>query len=79
MGIDLIWFGILHVLTVEAAAITPPIGINVFMIGGMAKHIPMHTIFRGIFPFLLAMLVCIALLFIFPQIALFLPNTMMNN
>ncbi|MBN1227303.1 MAG: TRAP transporter large permease [Deltaproteobacteria bacterium] len=78
LGINLIWFGILQVIMVEAAEITPPIGVNVFMLSGMAKHIPMSTIFRGIFPFLISLLLCLILLLLFPQIALFLPETMMK-
>lgn len=76
LGIDMIWFGILHVICIEAGAITPPVGVNVFLIAGMAKHIPMYTVFRGIMPFLLVML---AMLFVFvfvPDIVTFLPNLM---
>jgi len=55
--------------------ITPPVGMNAFILGGMTG-IPLQTIFRGIVPFFLAMLVCIFLLTIFPEIALFLTRTM---
>ena len=57
--------------------ITPPVGVNVYVISGMAKDIPMHTIFRGILPFVVTIAVCVAIIIAFPQIALFLPNTMM--
>jgi TRAP-type C4-dicarboxylate transport system permease large subunit len=60
----------------EMSLITPPVGVNVFIISGVAKDVPMYTIFRGILPFWVAMFVCIILLIIFPQIALFLPVTM---
>jgi tripartite ATP-independent transporter DctM subunit len=76
LGIDLIWFGILHVICIEAGAISPPVGVNVFMMAGMAKHIPMYTIFRGIVPFLLAMLFVLGILIGFPDIVTFLPNLM---
>ncbi len=76
LGIDMVWFGILHVICIEAGAISPPIGVNVFMISGMAKHIPMYTVFRGIIPFLLAMFFVLAMLIIFPDIVTFLPNLM---
>ncbi len=76
LGINMIWFGILHVITIEAGAITPPIGVNVFMISGMAKHIPMYTVFRGLVPFLAAMLLILTLLIAFPNIATFLPEMM---
>ena len=76
LGFDPIWFGIIIVIVVEAGLITPPVGLNVFVIKGVAKDVPMYTIFRGVIPFLLADILLMALLFIWPQIALFLPNTM---
>lgn len=76
LGIDMIWFGILHVICIEAGAISPPVGVNVFMISGMAKHIPMYTIFKGILPFLLAMLVMLFLYLFVPDIVTFLPDLM---
>jgi len=76
MGFDPIWFGIIITLTMEMSLITPPVGINVFIISGVAKDVPMYTIFKGILPFWFAMLVCIILLLIFPHIALFLPASM---
>jgi TRAP-type C4-dicarboxylate transport system permease large subunit len=54
--------------------ITPPVDINVFIMKGIAKDVPMATIFRGIIPFVVGMAICIAILVAFPQIALFLPN-----
>lgn len=76
MGFDPIWFGIIITLTMEMSLITPPVGINVFIISGVAKDVPMYTIFRGILPFWFAMLACIILLLVFPHIALFLPTSM---
>lgn len=76
MGFDPIWFGVLMTLLIEMGLITPPVGINVYVIAGVARDVPMATIFRGIFPFFIAMLVCMVLLFLFPQLALFLPATM---
>jgi C4-dicarboxylate transporter DctM subunit len=78
LDFDPIWFGILFTINVEMALVTPPIGINVFIISGMAKDIPMYTIFRGVLPFIGAMVVCTALIIAFPQIALFLPGTMIK-
>jgi tripartite ATP-independent transporter DctM subunit len=74
LGFDPIWFGVVTVLTMEMGQITPPIGVNVFAIGSVAKDVPMQDIFRGIFPFFLCMIACVVLLVIFPQIALYLPN-----
>ena len=78
LQLDLIWFGVLFVVMIEMASITPPIGMNVFVVSGMAPDVPMYTVFRGIVPFLMAQIVCQALLITFPQIALFLPNTMIK-
>lgn len=74
MGFDPIWFGVVSVLVMEMGQITPPIGVNVFAIGSVAKDVPMESIFKGIIPFFLCMIICILLLVIFPDIALFLPR-----
>jgi TRAP-type C4-dicarboxylate transport system permease large subunit len=76
MGFDPIWFGVMITVLIEMGLITPPVGVNVFVIAGVAKDVPMYRIFRGIVPFIFAMLVLIALLLIFPQMALYLPHTM---
>jgi TRAP-type C4-dicarboxylate transport system permease large subunit len=77
LGFDPIWFGVIITLTMEMSLITPPVGVNVFVLSGVAKDVPMYTIFRGILPFWLAMIGCIALLTAFPGIVLFLPRSMM--
>lgn len=76
LGFDSIWFGVIIVLVGEMGVITPPVGINVYVIKGVAPDVPLETIFRGIFPFLGALIVCVAILIAFPQIALFLPSFM---
>ena len=76
LGFDPIWFGVMVVIMLEMALITPPVGVNVFVIKGVSKDVPMYTIFRGIWPFWVAMLVSLIILTIFPEIALFLPDTM---
>lgn len=78
LGIDPIWFGVLVVLTLEMGLISPPVGINVFIVKSVAPSVPLGQIFRGVIPFWLAMLVTLAVLIAFPQISLFLPNTMFN-
>ncbi|MEO1248933.1 MAG: TRAP transporter large permease [Pseudomonadota bacterium] len=75
-GVDLIWYGVLMVIVLEMGLISPPVGINVFIVKGIAPDVPMNTIFRGIWPFWFAMLVCIVILLLAPDIALFLPNSM---
>jgi TRAP-type C4-dicarboxylate transport system permease large subunit len=74
LGFDPIWFGVIIVVIMEMGLITPPVGLNVFGIAGVAKDIPMSTIFRGIIPFVGPMIIALTILILFPQIALFLPN-----
>ena len=71
---DPIWFGIIVVRVCEMGAITPPVGINVYILKGVAKDVPMFTIFRGIVPFLVGDIFLLAILIAFPRISLFLPN-----
>jgi len=74
LGVDLIWFGVIVVLVGEMGVITPPVGVNVFVIKGIAPDVPIEIIFRGIFPFLGALIICTIILMAFPQIATFLPS-----
>lgn len=74
LGYDPIWFGVVIVMVVAMGVITPPVGMNVYIIKGVAPDIPLETIFGGIWPFLIAQVVCLALLIAFPQIATFLPE-----
>jgi len=76
LGFDPIWFGVVIVLITEMGVITPPVGINVYVVYGVAKDVPLEKIFRGVFPMLIALLVCNLLLILFPQIALWLPGLM---
>jgi len=78
MGYDPIWFGVLLVVVLEMSLISPPLGLNVFVVKGISDGVPMNEIFKGVLPFWGAMLVCAALLIAFPQIALFLPETMIR-
>ncbi|MBN1228032.1 MAG: TRAP transporter large permease subunit [Deltaproteobacteria bacterium] len=76
LGVDLVWFGVLLIIVCEMGMITPPMGINVFILSGMAEGIPMYAIFKGVLPFVFAMLICMLMVIIFPKIALFLPGIM---
>lgn len=71
---DPIWFGVIIVLVAEMGVITPPVGVNVFVIKGIAPDVPLEKIFQGIIPFLIALILVTILIVIFPQIATFLPN-----
>ncbi len=76
LGIDMIWFGVLMVIVLEMGLISPPVGVNVFVVKGIAEGVPLNTIFRGIWPFWFAMLAAVIIVLTFPQVALLLPNTM---
>ena len=74
LGYNPIWWGIILVMAIEVGMITPPIGMNVFVLHGVARHIPLKTIFKGIFPFFYADVIRISLVIIFPGLALWLPK-----
>jgi len=76
LGFDPIWFGVIIVLVTGMGVITPPVGINVYVVAGVARDVPLHTIFRGAVKLLAAQIVTAALLVLFPQIALWLPQLM---
>jgi len=73
---DPIWFGVLAVLMMEAGLITPPVGLNVYTLAGIAKDVPMADIFKGAMPFLISIIIVAVILVIFPQIVLYLPGLM---
>jgi tripartite ATP-independent transporter DctM subunit len=74
MGYDPIWWGIINVVVIELGMIIPPLGINVFVLQGIARDIPLATIYRGVTPFIVADLVRLAVLILFPPLALWLPT-----
>ena len=67
LGFDPIWFGVVIVLITEMGVITPPVGVNVYVVYGVAKDVPLEKIFKGVFPMLLALLVCNVILILFPS------------
>jgi C4-dicarboxylate transporter, DctM subunit len=73
---DPIWFGVIVVLVGEMGVITPPVGVNVFVIKGIAPQVPLHVIYRGILPFLGAIILLTAVMLMFPEIATYFPNLM---
>lgn len=75
-GIDLVWFGVLLVMMVEIGLITPPVGMNVYVLQSVVKEVPMSVIFRGMVPFLVADVIVLGVLVAFPQLSLFLPGLM---
>jgi TRAP-type C4-dicarboxylate transport system permease large subunit len=76
MGFDPVWWGVVNVVVVELGMIIPPIGIIVFVLHGLAPHIPIRDIYRGVAPFIAADLVLLAILVLFPGLAMWLPILM---
>jgi len=74
LGYDPVWFGVIIVMVVAMGVITPPVGMNVYIVKGVAPDIPLEVIFKGVWPFLAALAICLAILIAFPQIATFLPG-----
>jgi tripartite ATP-independent transporter DctM subunit len=84
MNVDLIWFGVIAVILTEAALISPPEGLNLYVIHGLRGSGPARTqtimdVYVGVMPFFIAMILAIGLLMLFPQLALWLPTTMHGN
>jgi C4-dicarboxylate transporter, DctM subunit len=78
LGFDAIWFGIVLTINMEIGLITPPVGLNLYVINGIAPDVSLPTILWGALPFVLCMVLGIVLLCLFPQIALFFPNALMG-
>ncbi len=76
LGFDLVWFGIILVTAAELGLITPPVGMNLFVIQGVARDVKLETIIRGVVPFLIADIIRLAILIVFPDLALWLPSLM---
>ena len=74
LGFDPVWFGCIIILTSQIGGITPPVGVSCYALSGVAKDIPLQTIFKGIFPFLVPLLLTIVIITIFPELATWLPN-----
>ena len=79
MGFDLVWFGIVLVMVVEISLITPPIGLNVFVMKSMMPDVPLNVIFKGIVPFFCADIIRLAFVVFFPILALWLPQTVYQH
>jgi len=76
LGFDPLWFGVIIVLVTQVGVVTPPVGINVYVVSGVARDVPLETIFKGVLPLLAALVVGILLMIPFQQIALYLPGLM---
>jgi tripartite ATP-independent transporter DctM subunit len=76
LGFDPVWLAVLTCITVLVGGLTPPVGVVVFALSGMFKDVPMYKIFRGTYPFIGAMFICLIILVAFPEISLWLPGRM---
>jgi C4-dicarboxylate transporter, DctM subunit len=79
MGWDPIWWGIVLTILIEAALITPPVGLNLYVVQGMRERGPVSDVIWGALPFVAAMMGMIAILMAFPELALWLPNLVMGK
>ena len=77
LGFDPVWFTVVITLVTTMGAVTPPVGVNVYIVSGLAPDVPIGTIFRGVSIFLVAYVICLVLLMIFPGIALMLPKALL--
>jgi C4-dicarboxylate transporter, DctM subunit len=77
LGFDPIWFGMIIAITVMVGVVIPPVAINVFVVRNITK-VPFGVIYKGVYPFLISLVVCAALLFLFPQLATYLPSVLMK-
>ncbi|MCM3761427.1 TRAP transporter large permease [Alkalihalobacillus oceani] len=76
LGFNGVWFGIIMILVLNMGLLTPPLGLSVYVISGVAKNIPIQTIFRGVVPMLVTIIIFTAILVVFPSIVTFLPDMM---
>ncbi|MBN2210968.1 MAG: TRAP transporter large permease [Sedimentisphaerales bacterium] len=76
LGYDPIWFGVMIVVVTQMGVISPPVGVCVYVVSGIARDVPLQTVFKGALPFLAALIVAAAILVMFPSLATFLPNLM---
>jgi tripartite ATP-independent transporter DctM subunit len=74
LGYDPIWFGVIIVVVTQMGVISPPVGVNVYVVSGIERDVPLHTIFRGAMPFLAALILAAGLLMAFPRLTLLLPE-----
>lgn len=79
LGYDLVWFGILVAFTVAVGALTPPVGINLFVVSSRAPDVPTSVIIKGMLPYLVTILITMVIIFYVPQISLLLPNLMFGT
>jgi TRAP-type C4-dicarboxylate transport system permease large subunit len=77
-GFDPVWFGVIMTINMEIGLITPPVGLNLFVVNGIAPDVPTRKVLWGSFPYVICMIVAIVILSIFPEIATWLPDAVMG-
>ena len=77
LGYDPVWFGVIVSVTCMIGIIIPPMAVNVFVVSGIT-HVPIGTVYKGCYPYILGMSVCLFIILFFPQIALWLPHLLMR-
>ncbi|MDP3988107.1 MAG: TRAP transporter large permease subunit, partial [Candidatus Levybacteria bacterium] len=78
-GFDPVWFGVIVTINMEIGLISPPVGLNIYVINAIAPDVRLMTIMRGAYPYVLCMILAIVILCVFPEIATWLPNQMMGG
>ena len=76
LGYDPLWFGIIIVIVVQIGLISPPVGMNIFVVKNALRHVSIGTMFRGVMPFTAALILLLAIVVAFPALSLYLPATM---
>ncbi|MCL1911387.1 MAG: TRAP transporter large permease [Leptospirales bacterium] len=74
LGFDPIWFGVLIAMVTQIGVLTPPVGVSVYVVSGIARNVPLEVIFKGVVPFIVALLIGVLLIMVFPKTVLFLPQ-----
>jgi TRAP-type C4-dicarboxylate transport system permease large subunit len=78
LGYDAVWFGIVVVIVVQIGLISPPVGMNIFVVKNLLRHLSLGTVFEGVMPFTAALVVLLGLMVAFPALATWLPGLMVR-
>src|SRR5690625_4670527 len=76
LGFDGVWFGVIMIFVMNIGLLTPPLGLSIYIISGVAKDVPIQRIFQAVIPMLVMMILCLVIVVIFPEIVTFLPDLM---
>lgn len=79
LQLDPVWFGVVIVLVMQIGMMTPPVGMNVYVLAGIARDVPMHKIFKGVVPFVIAAVIVVVIVLLVPELSLWLPNLIFNK